>query len=245
MKAKIDPRVTSHVNHLVGEGVYNTHEMKRHINIFVKNLFKDAPLPKATNRRFFPSRNDIRKMIFRQRGKLQRSLIDQENLQIKIDQWQMERPDDLFFFRPSTSIERPPNEDEDDPCNIVCQEQALLLVYQASWQKKMLHRYGQDTVFLDATYRTTKYALPLFFLCVHTNHGYMVVGTFIMEREDSSSLAEALEKFKEMNPGWNPNNFMIDSSEVEENAIHEVFPGLEFNCKNNVYGSDLAFKFFC
>jgi hypothetical protein len=56
----------------------------------------------------------------------------------------------------------------------------------------MLQRYGEEMVFLDATYRTTKYALPLFFLCVHTNSGYYVVGAFVTQREDSQSISEAL-----------------------------------------------------
>ena len=63
------------------------------------------------------------------------------------------------------------------------------------------------------------------FLCVHTNSGYIVVATLIMEKEDSVSLAEALSKLKDMNPSWKPNNWMIDASDVEENAIKQVFPG--------------------
>ena len=49
---------------------------------------------------------------------------------------------------------------------------------------------------LDATYKTTKYALPLFFLCVHTNVGYKVVSEFICENEDADSIAEALSVIK-------------------------------------------------
>ena len=74
-------------------------------------------------------------------------------------------------------------------------------------------------MFLDATYKTMKHALPLFF-CVHTNMGYMVAATMIIEMEDSASLAEAPAKLKEMKPSWNPKNFMIDASDIEENAIH-------------------------
>ena len=80
-------------------------------------------------------------------------------------------------------------------------------------------------VFLDATYRTTRYAIPLFFVCVHTNCGYCVVATLILEREDTKSVAEALAALLVMNPGWSPSAFMVDSSEVEMNAIASVFPG--------------------
>ena len=46
---------------------------------------------------------------------------------------------------------------------------------------------------LDATYKTTRYALPLFFLFVRTNVHYIVVATFLTQNEDSASIAEALD----------------------------------------------------
>ena len=39
---------------------------------------------------------------------------------------------------------------------------------------RLYEQYGNDMVLLDATYRTCKYALPLFFLCVRTNVNYQV-----------------------------------------------------------------------
>lgn len=38
----------------------------------------------------------------------------------------------------------------------------------------MLHRYGQELCCLDATYKTTKYALQMFFIVVKTNVDYQV-----------------------------------------------------------------------
>ncbi|XP_069108844.1 uncharacterized protein [Argopecten irradians] len=107
---------------------------------------------------------------------------------------------------------------------MVNEEESLLVIYQSKWQRNLLARYGNELVYLDATYRTTKYALPLFFLCVQTNGGFCVVGAFITEREDSSSVAEALQVIKDNNSAWTCKGFMIDSSEVEANAIHSVFP---------------------
>ena len=43
------------------------------------------------------------------------------------------------------------------------EDQNLIVVYQSSWQKRLLERFGNELTFLDATYRTSKYALPLFF----------------------------------------------------------------------------------
>jgi hypothetical protein len=57
-----------------------------------------------------------------------------------------------------------------------------------------------EIALLDATYRTTRYSLPLYFLCVPTNVNYINVATFVTETEDSSSLIEALQVIKEWNP---------------------------------------------
>ena len=47
----------------------------------------------------------------------------------------------------------------------------LLWVHQDNWQKELLVKYG---TLIDATYKTTKYDLALFFLCVRTNVNYTV-----------------------------------------------------------------------
>ena len=64
---------------------------------------------------------------------------------------------------------------------------------QEKWQQDLLLRYGNAIFLLDATYKTTKYSLPLFFVCVKTNVDYMVVGYFVIQNEDASSIDETLE----------------------------------------------------
>jgi hypothetical protein len=41
-------------------------------------------------------------------------------------------------------------------------------------------KYGNEISLLDATYKTTNYALPFFFVCVKTNSGYAIVGMYVM-----------------------------------------------------------------
>ena len=50
----------------------------------------------------------------------------------------------------------------------------LLFVYQSPNMQRLYRRYGSSLIMLDATYRTTKYALPLFFMVVKTNVNYLV-----------------------------------------------------------------------
>ena len=76
---------------------------------------------------------------------------------------------------------------------------SFFLCTRKSGSQALLRRYGSELVLLDATYKTTKYALPLFFLCVHTNAGYKVVSELMYENEDAGSMAEALSVIK----GWN------------------------------------------
>lgn len=100
----------------------------------------------------------------------------------------------------------------------------FLYVHQTPWQKRLLSLYGKEITLLDATYRTTRYSLPLYFLCVPTNVNYVTVATFVTETEDTSSLIEALNVIKEWNPDWSPKYFMCDYAEEEINALEAVFP---------------------
>lgn len=99
-------------------------------------------------------------------------------------------------------------------------------MHQTPWQKRLLSLYGNEIALLDATYRTTRYSLPLYFLCVPTNVNYINVATFVTETEDSSSLIEALQVIKEWNPDWSPKYFMCDYADEEINALGNVFPGI-------------------
>ena len=86
-------------------------------------------------------------------------------------------------------------EEEDDPDQNIIQKlrgqprQPFLYVHQRYWQKKI----ASEICLLDATYRTTQYALPLFMLCVPTNVNYITVATFVTETEDSNSITEDIQ----------------------------------------------------
>ena len=225
MKAPIDERVVNHINHMVSEGISNVGEMKRQVKLFVKDLLLSSnKTTQSTNRRFFPSRQDLRKLIYRQRVRLRNGLLDQDFLEVKLKIWQADRLQDFCYYRKNATVESIQGKEE---------KQNFLLIYQTWWQKKLLHRYGNEFVLLDATYKTTQYALPLFFLCVQTNVGYFVVASIVLEHEDTASLTEALEILRTNNITWQPAAFMVDASEVEINAIHAIFKGIIVLLFNN------------
>ena len=64
----------------------------------------------------------------------------------------------------------------------------FLLVHQEHWQQRLLKMYGNTICLLDATYKTTKYALPLFMLVVKTNVDYIPIAEFVTEDEVSETI---------------------------------------------------------
>ena len=70
----------------------------------------------------------------------------------------------------------------------------LLLIHQTKWQQQLLYRYGNELTMMDATYKTTKYALPLFCICMPTNVNYIVVGTIVTEKETTHDTSRTQQK---------------------------------------------------
>ena len=97
-------------------------------------------------------------------------------------------------------------EDNDDENKVILpiSKNGLLFVHQTDSQRRLLLRYGNELSMLDATYKTTKYSLFLFFLVVKTNVNYQIVGSFVLQSETSKSIAEALKVISDWNASWSP-----------------------------------------
>ena len=119
---------------------------------------------------------------------------------------------------------RSPSEVHHEECeeSIQCSQQ-FLVVLQEEWQKKLLQRYGNTICLIDATYKTTRYDLPLYFICIKTNVGYTIVAEFIVQSEQADQIQEAIEILKSWNPEWCPSYFMCDYSEAELLALEAAF----------------------
>ena len=272
----------------------STEDMKKHLRAHLSTVFKEA-LPKKTNKRFWPRAKSIKSAIKRSQGKHRRSMIDQECLQHKVEEWKTEDPSANIFYRPKRKndeeseeseesedeqdgesdvdsgddetieedvfenenadekveddeeVEDNDEEDDDDddddstddddevkrkrgPSGRVRQRvklrNSLLFVYQNEEQRRLLKRYGNELSLLDATYKTSRYSLPLFFLVVKTNVDYQIVSAFVIESETTKGILEALQVIKDWNPDWNPAVFMTDYSNEEINAAETMFPGI-------------------
>ena len=218
----VDKRIVDKIYELVKRNITNVAEVKRCLDRYVENeVFADVPdakKPKKTNRRYYPYRKDLRNHIARAISAQKYSDDDQESLRHKISDWQEKSPETKFFYRTRDELSDPPTKDG------ASREETFLFVHQEPWQQRLLERYGSELVLMDATYKTTMYAIPLFFICVHTNVGYTVVAEFMCQTEDQASISEALAIIRKWNPSWDPSYFMVDYSGAEIGAIEERFP---------------------
>ena len=91
--------------------------------------------------------------------------------------------------------------------------------------KRLLKTYVNEICLLNATYKTTRYAIPLFFMVVKTNVDYEVVGAFVCEEEGTENITSALKILKSWNPDRSPLYSMVDCCSEEINATEALFPG--------------------
>ena len=103
------------------------------------------------------------------------------------------------------------------------QHQDYCWYIKPSGKKRLLVLYGNDVCFLDATYKTTRYALPLFLICVRTNAGYCVIAIFLVQQKDSASVTEALQMIRSWNPTWFPSAFMLDFLRLSTSQLWKLF----------------------
>ena len=154
------------------KGITQWQEVKKLLTYHVENiLFGDdkCPRPSKLNRSFYPTNTDIINHIYRATNKQKLSKLDQVKLKKMIDEWTRKDPTSKFFLRMCTIV---------DESETTEPTQKLLYVHQEQWQQRLMVKYGNEISLLDATYKTTNYALPLFFICVKTNNGYAVVGMY-------------------------------------------------------------------
>ena len=210
----IHEKVKDKIYDLVAEGMVNPRLIKLVLRDYVDNvlLVDDDIQVDQCNNSYYPELQTIGDHV-RLALRVQRfGKLDQQALSDLVDEWKLSDPDRSVFFRPQ------PEENKD--------ENPFLFVHQEQWQKRLLHRYGQHLIFLDATYKTTKYALPLFFLAVQTNAGYLPVAEFILYHETKECIKEALDILKSWNPDWKPPYGMTDYDDAEISALEEAFPGI-------------------
>ena len=239
MSQRVHPIISQKIESLVKEGIIDVQEVKRHLRCYVKSEMKDHK-PHESNRAYHPTNTDIRNHIDAAKAAIQFSKFDQVNLKAMVDEWSESKRAGRFFFRPFIKKESSPSSGEEssalssstatssagpNPAPASSQfTQELIWIHQEEWQQEILVKYGNTMTLVDATYKTTKYDLPLFFVTVRTNVGYKVAAYFIVQSESTEQILEALNILKQWNPDWKPAFFLCDYSEAEISSIQQAFP---------------------
>ena len=144
--------------------------MKRHLRHYVKNdLFGGQNPPPVTNRRYHPKNVDVRNNMYKATVKQMLSKVDQENLEENIKGWKQESPEDFLFFRrcspsPTEAVSDNTSDTDSNVEAHVTQTLFHAFAHQTAWQRHLMSRYGNEIMLLDATCKTMRYELPLFFL---------------------------------------------------------------------------------
>ena len=233
---RVNSQVAARIAEIVAEGITDKSQVQTSLRHYVMHELCSKAPPHPNDRAFFLTDNDLKNHIYMAKRALQLSCLDQGNVHLKIEQWKKTHPECTHLFRlyiqkggieesPSCSTTATPirnkssyvgNDAVDDTTAITdnCSyTQTLLWVHQTEWQKELLKRYGNTMSLIDATYKTTRYDLALFFICVRTNVGYSVVAEFVVQSKNKENIEEALKVLKKWNTDWNPQYFMSDYSE--------------------------------
>ena len=87
------------INELVSEGAVTTQELKRALKWHVHHVLYPHQTIEASNRTYFRTETDIRNHIYSAQKALEMSKFDQDNLMLKIDQWERGNPTSKFTYK--------------------------------------------------------------------------------------------------------------------------------------------------
>ena len=195
---RMNEKVATKISEIVADGITDIPPVRSLLRHYVMHdLCKDNP-PNPNDRAYFPLDNDLRNHIYMAKRAIQLSCLDQENAMLKIEQWRKTEPESTHFFMSiwksvqgkqlhHLKTKKNGGENSNTVNETGSYKQQLLWLHQTNWQKQLLVRYENVISLIDATYKTTKYELALFFICVRTNVGYFVVAEFIVQSKSADT----------------------------------------------------------
>jgi len=176
MAQRVHSKVAAKIHELVASGLNELPEVKRALKLYVNSLPEP---PCQDDRAYYPTNSDIYNHIFKANAAIK--------FAVKVNEWKQSKKEGAnIYFRP---YRRKAAQLHQEQCNeshdnvSMEYEQTLLWAYQEPWQQDLMINYGNTITLIDATYKTTKYELPLFFLSTKTNVGYSVIATFVIHHE--------------------------------------------------------------
>lgn len=89
---RIHPKLVEKIYELASEGITDTQEVKRALKHYTLHVLCPEQKPELVDRAYYPTNTDIRNHVYRAQRACQLSKLDQENLRLKIEQWQKQTP---------------------------------------------------------------------------------------------------------------------------------------------------------
>ena len=110
---RVHPAIIQKIRSLVLDDISDPFEVQHHLQHYVHHFLCLSNLPDPLDEAYYPNLQAIRNHISNEKRTLLLSVIDQENVSLKVKQWNDLSPESKFFFRPykTSSI----SDDEDIP----------------------------------------------------------------------------------------------------------------------------------
>ncbi|KAH8028667.1 hypothetical protein HPB51_018070 [Rhipicephalus microplus] len=185
----MDKNVAERIQMLEREGITSVSDVKKCLHYYVHDvLFANKEKPDSSCRAFFPTHRYISNQIQAVLKQDRFSTVDEENARILIEKIRGEQPESSVVYRPYAARSFVGSSDSDNVEEGVASEceGTWLFCFQRKFMRSMLKKYGGSVVCLDATHKTSDYALPLFLLVVKTPSGYTPAGVFIIQFETAT-----------------------------------------------------------
>jgi hypothetical protein len=179
-----------------------TTTLKQVLQSYLEDRFSVSTLGNTAWR---PTDAALRAFVERFRLSKRHHKVDSVSTRLLCEQWTESNPGDWLHFS--------------------CEHKKMLIVGQTAHQRMMMQLYGESATAIDSTHSTNKYKVPLFFLAARDCFGSVqAIGFFITQSESTIHIAEALQVFKDRNPDFNPNHFVMDKSGSQIAAVERTFP---------------------
>jgi hypothetical protein len=104
---RLHPNIIAKIYSLVESGIILVPHVRRALRNYVDHeLVKEHGVkPQSFDRRYYPTRNDVKNHVHRALVAGRYSNLDQEDLKAKIQQWSTASPSSKYFYRPCSAEE--------------------------------------------------------------------------------------------------------------------------------------------
>ncbi|XP_052763244.1 uncharacterized protein LOC128205552 [Mya arenaria] len=211
---RLDKTIIDKIYSLVGDGVRRVDEMERAIIGFTKRQFPSAS---RLNGRFYPSRKIIRNHMYSAMCVRQFST---EDAMLTSGEGNNRRITSITLQVPKKVSPRMTMKEIMKKLVLKTFSSSINLLGRSVFWRNMVRR---SVCWMPPT-RPASLKCPCF-VCVNTNSGYVVVGSFVLPTETTYHIKRGLAVLKSWNPTWKPPYFITDYDRKEMKAIEETFPG--------------------